>query len=110
MSADHQISDEEYAPPQLFLGLGSRGNAEVYGWNPIEVMEPKERKYAVKWIEDHWIRAKKLFDNPNDTEAYHGCLGKASLLELRHPEMALICYRVKWRDEISPYLSSIRSD
>lgn len=102
--------EQQQAPINLALGLGSRGNAVILGWIPVDEMEPDEREYAISWVKDHWKRAKKLFEDPSETGAYDGCLAKVSLFELRNPGMAVICYRILWRDEISPYLSSVHSD
>ncbi len=100
-------------PLKLSLGLGSRGQAVILGWIPLDEMEPDQREYAIKWVKSHWRRAKTLFASPGYPgfiTAFHGCLSKSSRFELRHPGMAVICYRIKWRDEIAPYLASVRSD
>ena len=97
-------------PLKLSLGLGSRGQAVILGWIPVDEMEPDEREYAIKWFKSHWRRAKKLFDSPRYNRyitAFHGGLSKSSRFELRNLGMALICYRIKWRDEIAPYLASV---
>jgi hypothetical protein len=96
-------------PLKLSLGLGSRGQAVILGWIPVDEMEPDQRKYAIKWVKSHWRRAKTLFASPGYLKAFHNCWSKSSRFELKNPGMAVICYRIKWRDEIAPYLASVRS-
>lgn len=96
-------------PLKLSLGLGSRGQAVILGWIPVDEMEPDQREYAIKWVKSHWRRAKTLFAAPGYLKAVHNCWSKSSRFELRNPGMAVICFRIKWRDEIAPYLASVSS-